>query len=110
MAKKKESKGFGIAGLILGICGLIGAWIPVLNVFAVPLGVLALIFGIIALVMTTSKGLAIASTILGGLTIIAFVLSYFVLFAAVDTAVNELNTEVDWTELNRMMEEYDYNY
>jgi len=108
MAKKSESKGFGIAALILGIIGFGLAWIPVVNLFFIPLGILALIFGIVAIVKTTAKGLGIAGTILGGAIIIITIIMNVVVGAWVmneaNNSLNQYNNELN--ELNRLLENY----
>jgi len=60
----KQAKGLAIASLVLGILGII----PILGLAT---GVFGLALGITALVKkTTSKGLAIAGTVLGGLALL----------------------------------------
>lgn len=105
--KKSESKGFGVAALILGICGIIGAWIPILNWFSIPLGILALIFGIIAVVKTIAKGLGIAGIILGGLTIVVFIFINAILGAAIFTAANDTTVQ---QEMQTVFDNYNYTH
>ena len=49
------STGLGIAALILGIVGLLGAWIPFVGCFAIPVGGIGLIVGAIGAAIAFSK-------------------------------------------------------
>lgn len=67
----KNSGGFGIASLVIGIISLLTSFTIV---FPYILGPLAIIFGIIQLVKKYSKGMSIAGIILGALSIIASII------------------------------------
>ena len=67
---KKES-GLTKAGLVLGIIAIATSFIPVINNASIIMGILAFVFGIIGLVKKVDiKGKAIASVVLGALSVI----------------------------------------
>lgn len=77
----RESTGFGIASLVLGIIALV-LFCTGCNVL---LAVLAIIFGIIQLVRSNYKGMAIGGIITAGLSVIFFVIYWIVVGS---TAIN----------------------
>ncbi len=65
-----EGKGLSIAGLVLGILGLIGAWIPVVCYFTLVCAILGIIFGVKGRKKSVeangkASGLATAGLVLG---------------------------------------------
>ena len=71
MEKSEKSKnGLVIVGIVLGIIGICLGFIPILNNISFVLGILSLLFGIIALIKKHNKGKAIATIILGVLSIV----------------------------------------
>lgn len=71
MEKSEKSKnGLVIVGIVLGIIGICLSFIPILNNISFVLGILSLLFGIIALIKKHNKGKAIATIILGVLSIV----------------------------------------
>ena len=71
MEKSEKSKnGLVIVGIVLGIIGICLGFIPTLNNISFVLGILSLLFGIIALIKKHNKGKAIATIILGVLSIV----------------------------------------
>lgn len=65
-----KKNGFATAGLVLSIVGICTSFIPIINNASFFLGILAVIFAIVSLIKKSSKGKAIASLILGILSII----------------------------------------
>ena len=59
-----------VSGIVLGIIGICLGFIPILNNISFVLGILSLLFGIIALIKKHNKGKAIATIILGVLSIV----------------------------------------
>lgn len=71
MEKSEKSKnGLVIVGIVLGIIGICLGFIPTLNNISFVLGILSLLSGIIALIKKHNKGKAIATIILGVLSIV----------------------------------------
>ena len=98
-AEKKESQGFGIAALILGIFSLL-LFCTCINI---PLAILAIIFGIIQIVKYKQKGLAIGGIVTAGLSILLLII---LLVTASSSSSNmyedlydELYEEYDFTEM-----------
>ena len=87
----KERKGFGVAGLVVGIIGIALSFIPIINNISFVLGLLAVIFGVITISKKTSKGKAIAAIILG---ILAVVITLSVQSAAAK-ALDDISNELD---------------
>lgn len=75
LKERKSGNGFGIASLVLGLISLV-LFCTCINI---PLAILAIIFGIIQLVRGGNKGMAIAGTATGVVSIIALVV-YWTLF------------------------------
>lgn len=97
--EKKESQGFGIAALILGIFSLL-LFCTCINI---PLAILAIIFGIIQIVKYKQKGLAIGGIVTAGLSILLLII---LLVTASSSSSNmyedlydELYEEYDFTEM-----------
>jgi hypothetical protein len=105
---KTQKSGLATAGLVLGIIGVAGCFVPVFNVVSVILGVLAVIFGSVALAKQTgTKGGRVAAMILGVVTIIGFFLSYFVVYKAADDiykAAENITTTLETTTTNTSQE------
>ncbi|MCC3762880.1 DUF4190 domain-containing protein [Glycomyces sp. TRM65418] len=100
-APAKQSNGFAVAALVLGLIGLIVfSWIPGINLLtAIPIGILAIIFGIIAIVKSKSrggkgKGMGLAGLILGVLAIAAAIVMNVVLVDAVKEQCEDPNSEI----------------
>lgn len=93
MKESNKKSGLATSGLVLGIVGICLSFIPILNNASFFLGVLAVIFGIICLAKKTGKNKAIASLILGILSII-ITLS---LQSAWSSALNEVGKELEDT-------------
>lgn len=74
----KESTGFGIASLVLGIIAVV-LFCTGCNIL---LAVLAIIFGIIQLVRSNYKGMAIGGIITGGLSIVFFIIYWIIVGGA----------------------------
>ncbi len=76
---QSSGKGLSVAGLVFGILGMIGAWIPVVNLFTGFFALLGLIFGAIGRkksIAATGRpsGIATAGLVLGIIgTIFAFI-------------------------------------
>jgi uncharacterized membrane protein len=90
---KKESNGFAITALVLGIIAFLLGWTGLIGLI---LGVIAVIFGIIALVKKQSKGMGITGLILGGIalvTAIIFTIIGLALLGGAAHVANEVNNE-----------------
>ncbi|MET9516711.1 DUF4190 domain-containing protein [Streptomyces sp. NPDC002994] len=88
--------GLGTAALILGIIGALSGLIPFFFWLAGILGIIALIMGLAGRGRAkrggaTNKGVALAGTILGLISLIMSVVGAVILFKAVDDAVDDLN-------------------
>ena len=67
--------GLGVAALVLGILGLVGAWVPIVGIGGGVLGLVAVILGIVgrkraARGQATNGGLALAGIITGALAVV----------------------------------------
>lgn len=92
MSSQVENKsGFATAGLVLGIIGICTSFIPIINNLSFILGILAIIFAIVALAKKASKGKAIASVILGVLTIVITLSAQKAASDALDVVSQELD-------------------
>lgn len=86
--EKKESMGFGIASLVLGIVSLL-LFCTCINWIT---GILAIIFGILQIVKTKQKGFAIAGIITAGISMLFTIVLYISIFvgaAAYDINYND---------------------
>ncbi|WP_093800516.1 DUF4190 domain-containing protein [Streptomyces sp. Wb2n-11] len=91
--------GLGTAALILGIIGALSGLIPFLFWLAGILGVIALIMGLAGRGRAkrgeaTNKGVALAGTVLGLISLIMSVVGAVILFKAVDDAVNDIDKTI----------------
>ena len=87
-------KGFGIAGLVLGLIALIFSFIPCLGMYAIFPGVLAIILAAVALMQANKgngpKGLIIAALIVSLIGTAVAVYQYSVLKEAASAFTGEL--------------------
>lgn len=95
-APAQARNGFGVTALVLGIIGVLSGIPMILFWLAGPLGILALIFGILGTSRAkkgraTNKGVAIAGTILGALSLILTVIGLIVTL----WVFNEVETEIE---------------
>lgn len=89
-AAPKATNGLGIAALILGVLGLIGAFIPILGIGAGFLAFIGLVLGIIALFLKgKAKGIAIAGTVISGVALILSIVMAIVYTAAFAAGVQQ---------------------
>ena len=95
-AEKKDSQGFGIASLILGILSLL-LFCTCINI---PLAILAIIFGIIQLVKYKQKGLAIGGLVTAGISLLLLI----ILVAAFPSTSSNLYEDL----YDDLYEEYDF--
>lgn len=105
MATKSDSKGFGVAALVLGIVGIVGSWVPVLNWFSIILGILAVIFGILAVVKTESKSIGIAGLVIGAATVVICIIINALAVKVVDDAVKDATGSESYQQLLDDIEE-----
>src|SRR4051794_10742673 len=96
-AAPRQSNGFGITALILGICAFVLGLLPLVGFGSWFLGLLAVIFGGIGVTRKfRPKGLSIAGLILGAISIItslAFAFMYTAsLAAAVSSSIKSADT------------------
>ena len=102
---QESSSGLAIAGMILGIAGILGSWIPFLNIISILIAIIGLILSLIALKQCREKklegrGMAIAGLILSSLTIIISII--FLIWGL--QAVSELQERVQ-EEREEILEE-----
>lgn len=76
-----STSGLAIAGLVLGILGILGAFVPLLNLLSLPLSIIGLALAIIGFVgirkgKHTGKGIAIAGIVLGIIAVLVVALMY----------------------------------
>ena len=85
--------GFGVASLVLGIIGIVGAFIPFLNYVAVVLAIIGIVLGVIGLVVKLRRrGTSIAGLILSAVGLILAVIMivvYSAIFFGVAKAVED---------------------
>ena len=95
MNTKKNGSGLALAGLIIGTIGVLLSAVPIINNFAFALGALAVLFGIVAIVKASKadakKGKAIASLVLGLVTIVIVLASQAMYGQAIDEVGNSLD-------------------
>lgn len=103
MAEQTQSKsGLAIAGLVLGIVGIVGSWVPILNNFSFILALLGLVFGVIALILIVKsagakggKGMAIAAIVVSLLACVIVFATQNLYSQAIDQASDEMQTTLD---------------
>jgi len=89
-------KGLSIAGMICGIVGIVFAFIPCMFFIAWPLGILGIIFGGIGLSNANKnpnkegKRMAITAIVLGVLSLIVPIITYFLIVATVESELTGL--------------------
>ena len=76
-----STSGLAIAGLVLGILGILGAFIPLLNLLSLPLSILGLVLAAVGLIgirngKHSGKGIAIAGIVLGIIAILVVGIMY----------------------------------
>lgn len=90
----KKGNGLGVAALVVGIAAASLAVIPLLGMVAFFLGPVAIILGIIAVLLKNrKKGMAIAGTILGVVSLIVAGLMTAAISAGVDAIDESINAE-----------------
>lgn len=92
--------GLATAGIVLGLLGLLGSWIPLLNILAILLGILGAILAAIGLGKSkkagSGRGLALAGLILGVLAVIIAIVINVAFVNSVDDAIDTTtNTTVE---------------
>lgn len=94
--------GLAIAGLVLGIVGIVGSWIPILNNFSFILAALGLIFGVIGLVVVLrssgqkgGKGMAIAAVVVSLLACVIVFATQNLYSQAIDEASDQVQDTID---------------
>lgn len=92
----KESIGFGVASLVLGLISVLLFW----TMCNVVLAVLAIIFGIVQLVRSNHKGMAAGGIAAAALSIVACIVFWVYMGSAV----------VGMSDLNRYTHDYYYDY
>lgn len=97
-APPRQTKGIGIAAMVLGIIAIVLSFIPVVGIVSFFLGGAAVILGIVALVKKNGKGQGIAGLITGGLSlliagIVTAMTGAFV--TAVDESLQEANEGIE---------------
>lgn len=90
---QRPSSGLAIAALVVGAISLIVAWVPVINVISIIGGIVAVVLGVVALRKVGrgaagGKGMAIAGTVLGGVSLVAAIIVNIFLGAAISEAVD----------------------
>lgn len=70
VTNEKETKGFGITAMVLGIISIILFCVPYISV---PCAILSIIFGIIG-IKKLGKGMAITGLVLGIITIVIYII------------------------------------
>jgi len=70
--QSKESKGFGITAMVLGIVGILAVCIPYISL---PCAILAIIFAIVGM-KKPGKGMGIAGLVLGIITLVLYCLIF----------------------------------
>ena len=91
----KRTTGFSVASLVLSIIGICTSFIPIINNLSFMLAIIAIIFSIVALFKKAGKGMAIAGIILSLFTIMFVISAQKTLSDTIDTAVNQLNDNID---------------
>jgi hypothetical protein len=89
----RPSSGLAVAALVVGIISLVLAWIPVVNLVSILGGIAALILGIVALRKANrgvagGKGMAVAGTVLGGVSLVLAIVVNVFFGVAIDEAIN----------------------
>jgi len=89
---QRPTSGLAIAALVVGAISLIIAWVPVINVVSIIGGIVAVVLGVVALRKVRQgtaggKGLAIAGTVLGGVSLVAAIIVNVALGAVISDAV-----------------------
>ncbi|GAA3370832.1 hypothetical protein GCM10020367_19040 [Streptomyces sannanensis] len=100
---QQARNGLGVAALIVGIAGVVFGLIPILFWISGLLGILALIFGLIGHSrarqgLATNKGMALAGTILGGVSLLMAVAGVIITVMVVKDATEEIKKEIDKVE------------
>ena len=88
--------GLATAALVLGIIGICLSFIPIVNNAAFVLGILASVFGIVVLIKKRCLGKAIASIVLGVLSIVITLAMQAAALKAIDDAFGELDDELGY--------------
>jgi len=90
---QRPSSGLAIAALVVGVISFVLAWIPVVNIVSILGGIAAVILGVVALRKANrgvagGKGMAIAGTVLGGISLVLSIIVNVFLGVAIDDAIN----------------------
>jgi len=102
---KKDKKGFCITSLVLGIIALICFCIWYISI---PCGILAIIFGVLGLKGTT-RGMAIAGLVTGGIGLVISSLIIISLFAVgFVIGITDAIEELDLENIDSIYEDYNY--
>lgn len=94
LVEGKRSNGLGVAALVVGIVAAVFSIIPLVGMVAFFLGPVAIVLGIIALVLKNrKKGMAIAGTILGVVSLIVAGMMTAAIGAAAKSVDESINAE-----------------
>ena len=91
MEETKKNSGLGTAGFVLGVIAICISFIPFINYISIIMGILAIIFGIIGTIKNSSKGMPIASLVLGILSLTIVYNSYKTLSDTMNTISDEIS-------------------
>lgn len=96
---QRPSSGLAIAALVVGIISFVLAWIPVVNLVSILGGIAAVVLGVLALRKANrgvagGKGMAIAGTVLGGISLVLSIVVNVFLGVAIDEAINSAESAV----------------
>lgn len=107
-----QSKGFGIASMIVGIIAVVLAFIPLIGIASFVLGLVAIGLGIFAVTKRRGKGQGIAGIITGAASIVVALIVTIITSAFISILDDELQNpedffEMDPEELEELMEDPD---
>ncbi|MCK6210800.1 DUF4190 domain-containing protein [Georgenia sp. EYE_87] len=96
---QRPSSGLAIAALVVGIISFVLAWVPVVNFVSILGGIAAVVLGVLALRKANrgvagGKGMAIAGTVLGGISLVLSIVVNVFLGVAIDEAINSAESAV----------------
>lgn len=107
-APPPQSKGLGIAAMVIGIVAIVLSFIPVIGLLSFILGPVAVVLGIVAFVKRNGRGQAIAGIITGALgTVIVFIgfLLFDALMSDLDEAMQKTESDTDQSNVEDRQEE-----
>ncbi|MBI9068056.1 MAG: DUF4190 domain-containing protein [Salinivirgaceae bacterium] len=100
--QSKNSQGFAIASLIIGILAFLLCFIPCINISAFIFGPAAIIFGVVAISKTNTpsspKSMGIAGICLGGVAIFMAILMYSLIATNSDKIKDKVENYFDWAK------------